>query len=335
MEANRLVSIGRRTSVAVLCLLCAFFSGVVQAGNEPLSSYFELGDSLQPEVPGTGDLQGSAGLPGPDWADLFRPDGSLRDEVGANGQSPGNGVPDFIDLYQGQAAVFVADDVSAGTKIDFTVPRDANHVDRGVVPNVSDELSNAYAYLTNDAVGRPLLFAGIERLNAGASTVELEFNQGLFRLGRGWPGRTGWEILGRRTSKDLLITLSFGADGLLSSVGVDSWEDLSGTGSFGWLRKETLTGEGCNRGDPNAVPPTNAGTVCAFSNEARIPGGGWVSYDAAGQTESILSADTFLEIGVNVGSLLGISDRTLYDYSTVQLRTPGDIAFGYFEGSAR
>src|SRR5436309_2068828 len=206
---------------------------------------------------------------------------------------------------------------------------------RRVRPNVSDELSNAYAYLTKDSAGNPLLFAGIERLNAGASTVELEFNQGLFRLGRGWPGRTGWEILGRRTSKDLLVTLSFGADGLLSSVGIDSWEDLSGTGSFGWLRKETLTGEGCNPGDLNAAPPTSAGTVCAFRNAASIPGGGWVSYDAAGQPESILSADNFLEIGVNVGSLLGISDRTLYGYRTVQLRTPSDIAFGYFEGGSR
>src|SRR3989454_1379481 len=335
METNRLVIIDRRMSVAALCLLFAFFGRAVQAANEPLSGYFELGDSLQPEIPGTAELQGSASFPGPDWADLFRPDGSLRDEVGANGQPPGNGVPDFIDLYQGQAAVFVADDVSAGTRIDFTVPRDANHVDRGVVPNVSDELSNAYAYLTNDAVGSPLLFAGIERLNAGASTVELEFDQGLFRLGRGWPGRTGWEILGRRTSKDLLITLSFGADGLLSSVGVDSWEDLSGTGSFGWLRKETLAGEGCNSGDPNAVPPTSAGTVCAFRNAASIPGGGWGSYDAAGQPETTLSSDTFLEIGLNVGSLLVISDRTLYGYSTIQLRTPSDIAFGYFEGSSK
>src|SRR5437867_3782754 len=262
-----------------------------------------------------------------------RREGSLRDEVGANGQPPGNGVPDFIDLYQGRSAVFVADDVSAGTKFDFTIRRNANHVDRGVVPNVSDELSNAYAYLTNDAAGRPLLFAGIERLNAGASTVELEFNQGLFRLGRGWPGRTGWEILGRRTSKDLLVTLSFGADGLLSSVGIDSWEDLSGAGSFGWLRKETLTGEGCNRGDPNAVPPTSAGTMCAFCNAASIPGGGWVSYDAAGQPETTLSSDTFLEIGLNVGSLLGISDRTLYGYSTIQLRTRSDIALRNSAGS--
>src|SRR5262245_33899281 len=110
-----------RTALSAMAfgLLCA--STAARAEADELCRYFELGDSLQPAVAGTAELQGDAETPGPDWTDLFLSDTTLRDEVGADGQPPANGIPDLVDLYQGRAAVFVSDEVSAGSRTDFSV----------------------------------------------------------------------------------------------------------------------------------------------------------------------------------------------------------------------
>ncbi len=64
---------------------------------------FELGDGTG--APGTADILGNPLQAGPDWADLFNADGSLKD-------TDGNGVPDFEQIYGGLAAIFVKDDTS-------------------------------------------------------------------------------------------------------------------------------------------------------------------------------------------------------------------------------
>jgi hypothetical protein len=82
---------------------------------------FQLGDGIDPTLPGLAAIVGSG--VGPDWRDLFNPDGTLRDEYDANGvRVPGgNGIADAIDRFGGRAAVFIGDDVSAGARIDLTV----------------------------------------------------------------------------------------------------------------------------------------------------------------------------------------------------------------------
>ena len=62
---------------------------------------------------------------------------------------------------------------------------------------------------------------------------------------------------------------------------------------------------------------------------ATIPGGDWPSYDSSGTEVSEIARDCFIEVGLNVSQLLGISDPA-FEYDTVQLRTATDLAFAYF-----
>ena len=73
---------------------------------EPRSELFQLGDGLEPTIPGIGAIVGDPNQPGFDWADLFNADHSLK---------PG------LPLAGGSQAFFLFDDISAGTKIDQTV----------------------------------------------------------------------------------------------------------------------------------------------------------------------------------------------------------------------
>ena len=128
-----------------------------------------------------------------------------------------------------------------------------------------------------------------------------------------------------------VFDVAFAADGVLDSVVVDSWEDPEVDGTFTWIRKETLSFEGCNPGDAGANPPIDPNTLCAFRNHASIPGGDWPSYDSSGSSVTWVGPDCFFEVGLNVGKLLGITDPT-YSLTSVRLRTPRDLAFGHFTG---
>ena len=303
--------------VSVLLFFSMVASGALLA---QVTVDFELGDSQQPEVPGTGDILSVSNVAGPDWQELFNANGTLRDDVDAAGVPPGNGIPDFIDLHGGVDALFVGDDISGGTTTDFTIRHPGGRLQTGPVASLTD-LTNAYVYLTKNTAGDLLLYAGLERTGTGAAIVELEFNQGHIRLGKGWPDTIGWEIKGQETAKDLRITLDFPdpTAGEINSIAIDAWEDPESDGTFAWIRKETLTAEGCNAGD----------ALCAFLNQSSIAGGDWPSYDATGTPVTSLGPDCFVEVGVNVGSLLAIVDPT-YKYKTVQLRSADDLAFGYF-----
>jgi hypothetical protein len=314
-------------ATVVIGCLCLLFAGAALAQSGTVADTFELGDSQQPEVPGTGDLTSLAELTGPDWQELFNADGTLKDVVDAGGNPVSNGIPDFVDLHQGRAALFVGDDVSAGSGTDLTIRYLVSNLHTGPVV-AREDLTNSYIYLSG-AGDSLTLYGGLERtVTQGPSSVEFEFTQGKFRLGRGWPQTTGWEIVGQRTANDVRVVVSFDADGLLSSVDLDVWqEDLDGT--FKWMARESLTEEGCNPEDLAASPPIAAGTLCAFRNQVAVPGGEWSSYDATGQETSELGPDCFFEFGVNLGSLLGLTDPD-FEFETVQLRTPTDLAFGYF-----
>ena len=314
-----------RVALIAICL------GIAVSGwplAQTVSDDFELGDSGAPPVSGSGDIHGFRNVAGPDWEELFNADGSHKDEVGPEGRPPSNGIPDFIDLYQGLDALFVGDDISVGTYTDRTIRFGTDRVETGLVGGVRD-LGNAYVYTANNSAGELMLYAGLERLSTEAVSIELEFNQGYFRLGHGWPGVTGWEIVGAQKPKDLRITVDIATGGILSSVRIDSWEDPENDGIFGWVRKETLDQEGCNTAEPEADPPIDANTLCGFSNDRVVHGGDWPSYDASGKPRPNVDPDCFYEVGLNVSKLLSVSDPA-YTYATVQLRTPADLAFGYF-----
>ena len=276
------------------------------------SGLFELGDGIDPAVPGIADIVGLAGQPGPDWSDLFGADGGWKDVYDELGNAGSNGVPDFLDGYgalRGRSdAGFIGDSVSAGTGVDATVFTGSGQLGPGTVDPGYD-LANVYAY-TGFNPGRDLvLYLGIERLTNAGGSIVFELNKNLFSID------PGGAIVGSRSVGDLEVTAEFSA-GILSSVMIRSWEG-------GWAVIDTLPidpaqpSEQCNAGE----------TLCVVCNGASVAGGDWTSYDAAGNPIANLLPDTFMELGINLSALLGVHTwQSYYDtrYANIQVSTYDD-----------
>ena len=106
-------------------------------------------------------------------------------------------------------------------------------------------------------------------------------------------------------------------------------------GTFDWTAIDTLP---INPEDP-AEQCNVVGTLCAVCNGSTVGGGDWTSYDADGNVIADLSADMFLEFGLNLTALLGVHDYDNYygtRYANIQITTyddaaaPQDIALGSF-----
>jgi hypothetical protein len=108
--------------------------------------------------------------------------------------------------------------------------------------------------------------------------------------------------VGAKTVGDLRVTLSFEPTGEVSMT-VEHWDSTEEWSSFA-----SVSGEGCN-GDE---------TLCVVCNEGEIPGGPWSVLNVA--------SEQFVEFGITVDDVVGQQP----DFTTIQLRTAEDIAFGYF-----
>ena len=276
----------------------ALAEGVYGAG------LFELGDSAPPPgMPGMAELAADPALPGPDWENLFDSTGKWRDDYPYDefGNPLGNDVPDYQELFGGEWAYFADDYFSRGSYFEG----DALTPEGGVVNSVvqSDhDIGDAYLYAARDRDGNVVLYMAIERLGSGDSSVEFELNQGLFRIGSGGFGLDApWEVLGERTAGDFRVRLVL-AGGVLVDAAASVWDGAS------WLLLSGLVGEGCDAAE----------LFCVVANVGEIAGAGW--------GQGPIAAGRFLELGVNVGALLGAQPV----FTTVQIRTPEDVAFGYF-----
>jgi hypothetical protein len=264
------------------------------------SGTFELGDGKAPPgFPAAADILLDAEQVGPDWEEIFDENGVPRQEV--------------IAQYGGQWALFFDDDISLGSGFESTaLAEPGDRVENGVA-DADHDIGNAYVYTTFDGDGNLIAYAGAERLGGGDSYLEFEFNQQHFRLGHGGYGRgVPWEIVGERLIGDVVVRVSF-TNGVVASMAVNTWTDA------GWHPLSEVAGEGCDLDE----------LACVIANGDIIDGGPWVNFDTADNPEEI-SINHFAELGLNIGTLLGGSP----EYKTVQIRTPQDIAFGYFgEGS--
>jgi hypothetical protein len=306
----------RSLSLAILALLASILlvgSLIAQDSGDTVFSgeLFELGDGQPPPgMPGVADILDDVEQAGPDWSSLFSADGTAKDDYpyDETGNPLGNGIADYKELYNGQWVVFTADDVSLGSGFEGTALYEDGRV-YNAVAQADHDIGNAYIYSTVDASGNTVLFGGAERLGGGDSHLEIEFNQGHFRLGHGGYGRgEPWEVVGERATDDLLVVLNFTA-GALGAVEVSSWDGAT------WVALDSFSAEGCNA----------AQTFCAVCNDLEVDGGPWPNHDTTGDPEQI-SASRFVEVGLNVGALLGVQPS----FTTVRLRTPQDTAFGYF-----
>ncbi|MEE8523280.1 MAG: hypothetical protein V3T72_05055 [Thermoanaerobaculia bacterium] len=251
---------------------------------------------------GVADLLGASDHLGVDWAALYAAD--VR----------GRGGPDFVDLFGGLEAIVLEDVVSAGVAVDMSALDGAETLADSMVYNgvvaPEHDLGTAYVYATRDSGGDLVIYVGVERLDAVAdSTLELELNQDRVRVTTGAP----WPIRGERVTDDLLVRLDV-VHGVVVSAEVKRW--VAEAGAFETLATEGgLATSACN-GEPMLL------LFCA----GRVPVDATSEvWDAEGRPLEAISPDSFLEIGVNVGRLVGAVELT-----ALQIRTPEDIILGTF-----
>ena len=230
-----------------------------------------------------------APLPAPDWAGIFDADGKV------------------INLEGGIDAFSINDKISNGVGLDMsTFPDRSNRmlVDNGTVAREHD-LGNGYAWVTRNAAGDLIVYAGVERLSGTADTyVEFELNQGVMQVHTGPP----WPIHGSRQENDLLVRVNFKA-GVIDSADFERWNGTS------YQRLFTAGPDGCNGSSYRYC----AGAPPIVSTQDEV-------WDASGTPVQVPQPDSFVEIGIDVNSLLGSS----VEFTSLQAKTPQDVILDSF-----
>lgn len=232
-------------------------------------------------------------MPAPDWTLMFNPDGKV------------------ISRQGGLDAFFIEDKISADVGLDMSMcpdPATPLVVENGVVATAND-LGNGFVWVTTNETGDLILHAGVERLSSLADTfIEFEFNQDIVQVRSGRP----WIINGGRTVDDLLVRIDF-IDGAIGSADIKRWIEPWGGGKY--LTIVAAGPDGCTGSDYrycSGAPPMKT-----IQDEV---------WDAQNNLVETPQPDSFLEIGVNVGVLLGAN----IEFTSIQVRTPQDIILDSF-----
>ena len=225
------------------------------------------------------------------WTAIFNADGSVN------------------DLDGGFDAVFLPDNVSAGIATDMTAFDAANNVVVNGPVACAHDLGNGFVVASKDQAGKLILSAAVERFKSKDDTfIEFEFNQSVMGVSSGNP----WPIEGSRSRNDLKVRFIYEA-GSLASVEFGVWDGFafqtqssSAPAPAGCFVDASLQYEYCNGVAADGLPDAN--------NEL---------WDSNFQAVQVPSADGFVEVKINVGSLM--------EFSSVTITTPQDIAFGSFQ----
>lgn len=252
----------------------------------------------------------------PEWDLIFNPGGTFKDELDDLGARVSNGIPDYMDIYQGIRADFIQDNISNGVATDMSALLDAVKISDEVLYNgvVSPEhdLGNAYFLATRNEEGGARVFVGIERLFVPTdSFIEIEFNQIPVSLGS---GTSWWKISGERMDGDLLARLNF-SGGRISHVEFEVWQGDSYT-----LLDNVIgsPGKGCKR--------EKAFVYCGGMPPIRHPEKGFEVWDENYVQLEPVQPDDFVQIGIDITMLTGQSQT----FGGVLIRTPQDIAINSF-----
>lgn len=343
---RRWALVGRRTRARVG--IAVFMVGTMVVGlDSPVGAVhdeglFELGNGIDPPVPGSGDIAGSNSQAGPDWADLFGVGGALKDAdsdgvptpVDDDDTDPTVGDADF------EAATFLVDDRSTKGLTDRTIFATSNKNNDPISSwqwstgnnPPKDDMANVYGYAvrgpdtTGDADSNKdlYLYIGIERLAPeGDSHLDVEFNQGGIALDKGIPcgsdGSAGpgdgspCEFVGAKQVNDVLVVMDFKRGGDLGFVEFRRWNGAE------YVLLEGLAGEGCTAA-VNGIP---ADAACAFNNAGNVNTGQWTSWDRHGKEIASLERNAFTEIGLNVNALLGTEPCI----NTIQAKSRSSASF--------
>ncbi len=249
------------------------------------------------ELPGYANLTGSS-EPGPGWTDLFDETGKVK------------------DLFGGQSATFIEDNISAGVATDMSMLISDDYVDNGTVQSYHD-VGNVYVYRTTDTTGNRVLFVGVERLGAAVSYsyIDLEFTKTPFWVRQGSP----WKVYGERANGDLLVRMNFNS-GELVNLEFKQWviDEISTDGTYQTIETAwPLDGQACNGSD-------GLYSFCDGTPVVGLPPSNPEVWNLNFESVEVPASDSFIEVGMNVGRLLGAS----FELSSLTIRTPEDIAFG-------
>jgi hypothetical protein len=264
---------------------------------------------------------------GPDWTRVFDAEGSLRQPF----RAPMLGVTD---------AVFVEDRISGGAIVDISAldraagPADS-YVYNGPVAAPHD-LGNAYVLARIEGIDL-MLDVRVERLTgdgASESYVEIEFNHDIVGVTSGHrfpivspeggvlPGyKLHWPFRGERTTGDFLVRTNL-VGPMVSSVEFKGWGEVDGILGYHTVEAgENLADEAC----------FGISMFYAICSGSLASAGQSPAFIANGDPEQTYAPDSYFEFSVNVGRLVGLNP----DFTTVQVSSPHDIAFGTFKAFGR
>jgi hypothetical protein len=251
----------------------------------------------------------------PEWEKIFNPGGTLKDDVNKNGRTGSNGVPDFMDLYNGIAAEFIQENFSNGVGTDSSALLSAGDLSDEVIYNgavrAAHDLGNAYVIATKGTDEHMRLYVGVERLITEDGTfIEFEFNQEEVRISSGAP----WPIVGERSEGDLIVRMIF-SNRILQSVEIEEWQQ----GGFQFVE----TGAGISG---NSCFQQPAFMYCVGPPPIWHPDEGFEVWDENYNRLAPTYPDDFVELGIDIDLLVGPG----VDFAGVLLRTPEDIALNSF-----
>lgn len=289
--------------------------------NEPGAGGFQVEMQRQRVMASLGRRSGNAPqqhdeLVMPEWEKIILPGGMLRDDVDEEGMYGSNGLPDFIDLYNGVEAEFIQENISNGVATDMSALLIGRKLSEEVLYNgavrAEHDLGNGYVLATIGKDNHLRIYAGVERLITDAGTfVEFEFNQNRVRLSSGSP----WPIVGERQQGDLLVRMIFSGR-VLQSVQVEQWDQ----GGFRFLDTgRGISGEACMQ--------TPKFMYCVGRPPILHPVDGFEVWDEDNIPLDPVLADDFVEVGIDVDRLAGPQTH----FTSVLFRTPEDIAMNSFQ----
>ena len=252
----------------------------------------------------------------PEWDKIILPGGMLRDDVNDKGMSGSNGLPDFVDLYNGIEAEFIQENISNGVATDMTAllsgPNLADEVLYNGAVRIEHDLGNAYVLATIGTDEHLRIYAGVERVITDQGTfIEFEFNQDRVYLSSGSP----WPLNGKRKQGDVLVRMVF-SDRMLQSVQLEQWAQ----DGFRFIE----TGAGISG---NTCMTKQKLMYCVGPPPIQHPVEGFEVWDEDHNALDPVLADDFVEVGIDVDLLAGPQTH----FTSVLFRTPEDIAMNNFQ----
>ncbi len=258
----------------------------------------------------------------PDWNQVFDTT-SRNNKQSSRFDSAVNGLRGLSGTYQAGVleTLVVEDNLSDGIATDMSVRIGAASMAEDFIYNdtvsAAHDLGNAYVLAEADWGGDLQIYVGVELLSASAdampstSFVELELTQNFVQA-----VAVNAPLKGDRSDGDLLVRINFTA-GQLESVEIHEWISARG---YEVVESARIDANSChNHAMPYLVCLGEPPRLAAHERPE--------VWDLDGVPLQVTEPDRFLELGLDVASLVGSNP----EFSSIVLRTYEDISIDSFQ----